>query len=38
MAWMGHGLQILLISLNRYALSMGDKMAVGAFGRATNYG
>ena len=35
MAWMEHGLQI---SLERYALSMEDKMAAGAFGRATNYG
>ena len=32
---MEHGLQI---SLKRYALSMKDKMAAGAFGRATNYG
>ena len=30
-----HGLQI---SLRRYALSMEDKMAVGTFGRARNYG
>ena len=35
MAWMEHGLQI---SLKSYALSMEDKMAAGAFGRATNYG
>ena len=35
MAWMEHGLQI---SLKRYALSMEDKMAAGALGRATNYG
>ena len=35
MAWMEHGLQT---SLRRYALSMEDKMAAEAFGRATNYG
>ena len=35
MAWMEHGLQILL---KRYALSMEDKMAPGAFERARNYG
>ena len=35
MAWMEHGLQI---SLKRYALSVEDKMAAGAFGRARNYG
>ena len=34
-AWMEH---ILQISLKRYALSMEDKMAAGAFGRAKNYG
>ena len=28
----------LQISLKRYALSMEDKMAAGAFGHATNYG
>ena len=35
MAWMEHGLQI---SLKSFALSMEDKMAAGAIGRATNYG
>ena len=35
MAWMEHGLQI---SLKTYALSMEDKMAAGAFGRAANCG
>ena len=35
MAWMEQGAQI---SLKRYAFSMEDKMAAGAFGRATNYG
>ena len=35
MAWMDHGLKI---SLERYALSMEDKMAAEAFGRARNYG
>ena len=35
MASMEHGLQI---SLKSYALSMEDKMAAGAFGRARNYG
>ena len=35
MVRMEHRLQI---SLNRYALSMEDKMATGAFWRATNYG
>ena len=35
MAWMEHGLQILL---KRYTFSIEDKMAAGAFGRATNYG
>ena len=35
MVWMENGLQI---SLKRYALSMEDKMAAGAFGRAMNYG
>ena len=34
-ARMERGLQI---SLKRYALSMEDKMAAGAFGLATNYG
>ena len=34
-AWMEHGLQI---SLKTYALSMEDKMAAGAFGRAANCG
>ena len=34
MAWME---QVLQISLKRYTLSMGDKMAAG-FGRARNYG
>ena len=34
-AWMEHGLQM---SLKRYALSMVNKMAAGAFGRAMNYG
>ena len=33
--WMEHGLQI---SPKRYALSMEDKMATGAFERARNYG
>ena len=35
MAWMEHRLQI---SLKRYALSMEDKMAAGAFVCAMNYG
>ena len=34
MTWLKDGLQI---SLNRYALSMEDKLAAEAFGRATNY-
>ena len=34
-AWMQHGLQI---SLNRHVLPMEEKMAAGAFGRATNCG
>ena len=35
MAWMEHGLQILL---KTYAHSMEDKIAAGAFVCATNYG
>ena len=35
MTWMELRLQI---SLKRYALSRKDKMAAGAFRRATNYG
>ena len=35
MAWMQHGLQT---SPTRYVVSMEDKMAAEAFGRATNYG
>ena len=36
MAWLENGLQM---SIKRYALSFDeDKMAAGAFGRATNYG
>ena len=35
MAWMEHGLQT---SPTRYVVSMEEKMAAGAFGRATNYG
>ena len=35
MVWMQHASQI---SLKRYALSMEDKMAAGALGRARSYG
>ena len=35
MTWIYIGLQTLL---KTYVLVMGDKMAAGAFGRATNYG
>ena len=35
MAWMEDGLQI---SLKRFALSMGNEMAAGDLGRATNCG
>ena len=34
MTWLKDGLQM---SLKRYALSMEDKLAAGAFERATNY-
>ena len=39
MAWMEHrDYMYMQISLKRFTLSMEDKMAAGAFGRARNYG